>query len=185
MGANAANALLFLVTTLFDLALWIYLLRVLLQWSRADFYNPISQAIWKATRYPNDWLRPYLPTVRNINLAAALTLAVLAVIYIYVVIGVLGFSLGPASVLWYAALKLVVLTVNLYTFTIFVQAILSWLGPGVNNPASNILWSLNEPLLRPVRRFLPPMSGLDLSPLVVILLLQVLNRLLPLPGAFR
>jgi YggT family protein len=55
----------------------------------------------------------------------------------------------------------------------------------VNNPASNILWSLNEPILRPVRRFIPPMSGLDLSPLVVILLLQVLNRLLPLPGAFR
>jgi YggT family protein len=82
-------------------------------------------------------------------------------------------------------LKLLVLTVNLYTFTIFIQAIMSWLGPGVRNPASNILWSMNEPLLRPARRLIPPLSGLDLSPLVVILLLQVLNRLLPLPGAFR
>jgi YggT family protein len=185
MGANASNALLFLVTTLFDLALWVYLLRLLLQWSRADFYNPISQAIWKATRFPSDWLRPYLPNVRNINVAALLMLIVLAVLYIYVVIGLLGFSLSPLSVTWYAALKLVVVTVNLYTFTIFVHAIMSWLGPGVNNPASNILWSLNEPLLRPMRRLIPPVSGLDLSPLVVILILQVFNRLLPLPGAFR
>lgn len=185
MGANAANAMLFLVTTLFDLALWIYLLRVLLQWSRADFYNPISQAIWKATRFPGDWLGPHLPNWRNINLAALLMLALLALLYIYVVTGLLGFSIDLPAALGYAALKLVVLAVNLFTFTIFVQAILSWLGPGVNNPASNILWSLNEPILRPVRRFIPPMSGLDLSPLVVILLLQVLNRLLPLPGAFR
>lgn len=185
MGANVANALLFLITTLFDLVLWIYLLRILLQVSRADFYNPISQAIFKVTRYPTDWLRPYLPSFRNINLGLLLVLALLGVTYIYVVTGMLGFSIGTPAALWYAALKLVALTVNLYTLTLFVQAILSWLGPGVNNPASNILWSLNEPLLRPVRRILPPLSGLDLAPLVVILLLQVINRLLPLPGAFR
>lgn len=185
MGANASNALLFLVTTLFDLVLWIYLLRILLQVCRADFYNPISQAIFKATRFPTDWLRPYLPSVRNINLAALLALAVLGVVYIYVVTSLLGFSINPGSALWYAALKLVTLTVNLYTLTLFVQAIMSWLGPGVNNPASNILWSLNEPLLRPVRRILPAMGGLDLAPLAVILVLQVANRLLPLPGVFR
>src|SRR3546814_11255183 len=103
-------------------------------------------------------------------------LVALAVIYFYVVTGMLGFSIGIASALWFAALKLVVLGVNLLTFTIFVQAIMSWLGPGVNNPASNILWSLNEPLLRPVRRLIPAMSGLDLSPLVVIFLLPEIER---------
>jgi len=189
MGANTANALLFLVTTLFDLVLWVYLLRILLQWARADFYNPISQAIWKATRFPTDWLRPYLPNPYNINIAALLTLLALAVIYIYVIVSFLGFAIGPVEALWYAALKLLSLNINLFTFTIFVQAILSWFGPGVNNPASNILWSLNEPLLRPVRRvlqrLLPGMTSLDLSPLAVMLLLQVASRLLPLPGAFR
>ncbi len=185
MGANTSNALLFLITTLFDLLMWVFLLRILLQAARADFYNPISQAIWKATRFPTDLLRPYLPVVRGFNLAALLALAVIALIYIYSIVGLLGFNVGPVSALWFAALKLIVLTVNLYTFTLFVQAVMSWLGPGVNNPASNILWSMNEPLLRPVRRLIPPLSGLDLSPLVLILLLQVLNRLLPLPGAFR
>lgn len=185
MGANSANALLFLVTTLFDLALWVYLLRILLQWSRADFYNPISQAIWKATRFPTDWLRPYLPSPYNLNLPAALTLAALAVVYVYVVVAFLGLPLGPVEALWYALLKIAALAINLFTLTIFVQAILSWFGPGVNNPASNILWSLNEPLLRPVRRLLPANTGVDFSPLLLMLLLQVLNRLLPLPGLFR
>ncbi|MDD3762480.1 MAG: YggT family protein [Nevskiales bacterium] len=185
MGANASNALLFLITTLFDLALWVYMLRIILQWVRADFYNPISQLIWKATRYPGDWLRGVLPQTRNINLPAALVTGALALIYVYSIVGLLNISLSPVPALWYAALKIVVLLVNLYTFSLFVQAIMSWLGPGVNNPASNILWSINEPLLRPVRRIIPPMSGLDLSPLVVILLLQVFNRLLPLPGIFR
>lgn len=185
MGANSSNALLFLVTTLFDLLMWAFLLRIMLQWVRADFYNPISQAIWRVTRFPTDLLRPYLPVVRGFNLAAALSVALLAVIYVYSIINLLGFRVAAPSALWFALLKLLVLTVNLFTFTLFVQAIMSWLGPGVNNPASNILWSMNEPLLRPVRRFIPPLSGLDLSPLVLILLLQVLNRLLPLPGAFR
>ncbi|HEX4896189.1 MAG TPA: YggT family protein [Solimonas sp.] len=185
MGANASNALLFLITTLFDLLMWLFMLRIALQWVRADFYNPISQLVWKATRFPTDPLRTLLPPVRNINVAAVLALAVISLIYIYVVVGVLGFTVDPLSALWFSLLKIVALSLGLYTFTLFVQALMSWLGPGVNNPASNILWSLNEPLLRPVRRVVPPLSGLDLSPLVVILLLQVLSRLLPLPGAFR
>lgn len=185
MGANASNAMLFLLTTLFDLLLWVWLLRIILQATRAEFYNPISQAIWKLTRYPTDWLRPFVPNLRNVNTGAVLIAMVIALVYVHLIDGLLKLRYGEVALLIVAVLKLSVLTVNLYTFTIFVQAIMSWLGPGVRNPASNILWSVNEPLLRPARRLIPPLSGLDLSPLVVILLLQVLNRLLPLPGAFR
>lgn len=185
MTANTSNALLFLLTTLFDLLLWAFLLRLILQWVRADFYNPISQLIWRVTRFPADWLRQIVPNAGRLNLGVALTLLVLAWLYVQAVVGMLGFSVPIFSSLWFSVLKLAVLTVNLFTFTIFVQALLSWLGPGVANPASNVLWSINEPLLRPLRRLIPPLSGLDLAPLVAILALQVLNRLLPLSGAFR
>jgi YggT family protein len=185
MGANANNAIFFLVTTLFDLAMWLQLLRILLQWVRADFHNPMSQLVWQATRYPTDWLRTVIPRWRRLDSAALLVLIALALLYVYSVAALLGFGMGALSALWYAALKVLVLAVNLYTFTLFVQAILSWLGPGVNNPASNVLWSLNEPMLRPVRRFVPPVAGLDLAPLLVMLLLQVVARLIPLPGLFR
>ena len=185
MGANADNAIFFLVTTLFDLAMWLLLMRILLQWVRADFYNPMSQLVWQTTRYPTDWVRKVLPRWRNLDTAALAVLFVLTAIYVYSTVALLGLDINLPNALFAAVLKIVVLTVNLYTFTLFVQAILSWLGPGVNNPASNVLWSLNEPLLRPVRRIIPPISGLDLAPLVMMLLLQVVARLIPLPGIFR
>lgn len=185
MGANANNALFFLISTLFDLALWAWLLRILLQWVRADFYNPLSQLVWTTTRYPTDFLRSFIPRWRKLDTAALLVLFVIAVIYVHVMSSLFGFRTPLLPALGYALLKIAVLLVNLLTFTLFIQAIMSWVGPGVNNPASNVLWSLNEPLLRPVRRLIPPLSGLDLSPLAVMLVLQVVSRLLPLPGVFR
>jgi len=186
MGANADNAIFFLVTTLFDLAMWLLLMRILLQWVRADFYNPMSQLVWQTTRYPTDLLRKIIPRWRNLDSAALLVLLALAMLYVYSIAALLGSTtVSLTTLVWTAVLKILVLTVNLYTFTLFVQAILSWLGPGVNNPASNVLWSLNEPILRPVRRIIPPMAGLDLAPLVVMLLLQVVARLIPLSGLFR
>lgn len=178
--ANANNALYFLVGTLFEVYLWVLLLRILLQFVRADFYNPISQLVWQVTQPLLGPAQKLLPKIRKLDTAAAVLVVGLAVVYIYVIAAILGYRIGPASALGYALLKLFALTLSLFTFSLFVQAILSWVGPGVNNPAGSILWSLNEPLLRPVRRVIPPMSGLDLSPLVVILLLQALNLMLPL-----
>jgi YggT family protein len=185
MFANADNALLYLVSTLFELYIWVLLLRIILQWVRADFYNPFSQLIWKATQPVVRWLQPIIPRWRTLDGAAIVVALVIAVIYVEAIIGLLSQRAYLSQVILFAVLKLVVLTLNLYTFTLFVQAILSWVGPGVSNPAGSVLWSVNEPILRPVRRVLPPVAGLDLSPLAVILVLQVLNRLVPLPGIFR
>jgi len=78
-----------------------------------------------------------------------------------------------------------VVVCNFYFFTILIQALMSWISPGQHSPATSILWTINEPLLRPVRNVVPPIAGLDLSPLVIIIGLQVISRLLPLPGLFR
>jgi YggT family protein len=185
MFANADNALFYLISTIFELYLWVVLLRIMLQWVRADFYNPFSQLIWKLTQPFLKWAQSVIPRWRNLDGAALLFAFIIALVYLKVVMALLGAHYGWGLTLWWALLKLIVLTLNLYTFTLFVQAILSWVGPGVSNPAGSILWSVNEPLLRPVRRLIPPVSGLDLSPLVAILVLQVLNRLVPLPGIFR
>lgn len=185
MGANATNALYFLVSSVLDVVLWIWMLRILLQLVRADFYNPVSQIVWRFTRFPSDAIRRVIPPVRNFDIASALILFLLSMIYIQIVSGILGLGVSAVSSVVFGLLKLMVLLVNLWTFTLFIQAIMSWLGPGVNNPASNILWSLNEPLLRPVRRIIPAMSGLDLSPLAVMLVLQVISRLIPIPAIFR
>lgn len=182
---GAGNALFFLIKVLFDLYLGALLLRVLLQLVRADFYNPLSQLVWKVTNPPVQPLRAFMPRYQNLDTAALLVLLVVAAIYIALVGSMLGGGVSVLALLWFALLKCVVLTINFYTLSLFVQAILSWMGPGGNNPAAALLWSLNEPLLKPVRRFIPPISGFDLSPLAVMLALQVLIRLVPLPVLFR
>lgn len=180
MGPNSANALFFLVSTLFELYMGLLLLRIILQWVRADFYNPLSQFIWKVTNPPVLPLRNLIPRWKNLDTAALVVLLAVAVLYILVLGWLFDVAVPLWSLGWVALLKCLSLTTQVYFFSLFIQAILSWLGPGVNNPSANILWSMNEPLLRPVRRYIPLVSGFDLSPLVVMLALQVINKLLPL-----
>ena len=185
MGANFSNASNYLVSTLLNLYLCAVILRIVLGWVRADFYNPVSQLVWKVTQPILGPFQKTLPRWRRLDTAATAYLFVLAVIYIYVAVWMFGAGVPLISAILFALLKIVVLTANLYTVALTFQAILSWFGPGVNNPASNILWSMNEPILRPIRRVIPPIAGLDLSPLFAIILMQVVVMLVPLPSIFR
>jgi YggT family protein len=185
MLANTDNALLFLVSSLSDLVLAALLVRILLQLSRAEFYNPISQLVWKLSKPVVDPVARFVPRWKRLDSACALVLLVASMIFVELVSGILDLRIPLGESFAFAVLKVVSLALGVYTLSLFAQAILSWVGPGVSNPASNVLWSLNEPLLRPVRRILPPVSGLDLSPIPVMLLLQVFDRLLPLPGVFH
>jgi YggT family protein len=184
MGANTANAVLYLVTTLFNAAIWVWLLRILLQLVRADFYNPLSQLIWRVTRFPADPLRRFLPPIRRFDTAMAVSLLLVALIGTEVRAAILGADLSPVAALLLSVANILIQLVHLYSISLIVQALLSWFGPGVNNPASNILWSLNEPLLRPIRRILPDTPGIDLSPLVAIIGLQFLAQIL-IPVFYR
>lgn len=187
MYGNANDALLFLVDTLFALYIIVVLLRILLRYLRADFYNPVSQFVRQVTDPPVGLLARLIPPWRRLDLAAAVF--VLALCFVNIQIDVWLYPLDlraqPLMALWWSVLKAAVLLCNLYFFTILVQVLVSWLSPGTHSPATAVIWSLNEPLLRPVRQYLPPIGGLDISPLVVMIALQVVSRLLPLPGLFR
>ncbi len=181
MNANAYNALLFFVSALAELFMWALILRIILQLRRADFYNPFSQMVYALTRAVVDPVARLVPRYKRFDTAAFLVLLLLALVYIKLVYSLLGLKLEWV-IFQYLYRKILVMTLNLYTFTLFMQALLSWMGPGVHNPAGNILWTINEPLLRPVRRWLPSVSGIDFSPLVLIFAFQVLARLIGLPG---
>lgn len=177
---RGTQALIFVINTLFGLYSAAVLLRLLLQWVRADFYNPLSQAIVMLTNPPLRPLRRVIPGWRGIDFAALLLAALIQLINVLLVLWIAGVSANPFSVVIWTLLKLVFILVNLYFFSILLEAILSWTGQGRYNPVGRMLWQLNAPLLGPVRRVLPPLGGLDLSPLVIIILLQVVNILLPL-----
>lgn len=185
MTSNVDNATLFLINTLFSLYCYALILRIALQLVRADFHNPMSQFVWRITNPPITPLRRVVPRWRQFDVPAALVAWVVVLVNLLLALAVLDVSAGLLTLLWLAVLKLLVLTVNLLTFSILIQAVMSWFGAGMHSPASSLLWNINEPMLRPVRRILPPIGGLDLSPLVVIIGLQVISRLIPLSYALR
>lgn len=187
MYVNTSSALLFLVDTVFALYIIVVLLRVLLRLMRADFYNPVAQFVWQLTEPPLRLLGWVIPRWRNLDLAALVLALALCFVNIEIDLWLHPLNLGaqPLWAAWWSLLKALVLLCNLFTFTILIQALASWLAPATHSAATAALWSLNEPLLRPVQRFVPPIGGLDVSPLIVIIALQVLSRLLPLPGILR
>ncbi|RJS94669.1 YggT family protein [Salinisphaera sp. Q1T1-3] len=187
MISNTNQALLFLVDTVLSLYILVVLLRVVLQLVHADFRNPVSQFVWQTTRTPVNLLRNVVPRWRNLDVPALLFAFILCYLLIQIDLALGAPGFGPQfipAVAW-AILKGATLVCNLYFFTIIVQAVMSWISPNQYTPATAILFTINEPLLRPIRRIVPTISGIDLSPLVAIIGLQLISRLLPLPGLFR
>lgn len=170
------NAVNFLIDTLFDLYLMVVLLRVWLQLARADFYNPFSQFIVKATQPIVAPLRRFIPGLGGLDVATIIFAFVVAVAKIFVLSLVLNFNITIVEML-ISALAIVITTAFKLLFWILViRAILSWVSKG-QNPIEAVMIQLTEPLLSPVRRVIPAIGGLDLSMLVVLLGLQFLEKL--------
>jgi len=175
------NAGLFLAQTLFGLYILAVMLRFLLQWVRADFYNPLVQALVKVTAPPLTPLRKIIPGLYGIDLAAVALMLALQGLELYVVANLLGISLPPVTLVLGAVAKILDLLVNVFIWAIIIQAILSWVSPSQHNPAVSVLRSLTAPALSPIRRYLPDTGGLDLSPLVAIIVLYLVRILLVAP----
>lgn len=177
MNGYLSSPLEFLLTTLVELYILAILLRFLLQAVRADFYNPVSQFLVTVTSPALRPLRRIIPGWRGKDMAALALVFVLQCALLAVVAWLRGQGVGVGMLLLWAVAELVSLTFNIFIFAIIIQAVLSWVGPGVYNPVTGLLYSLNAPILRPVSRLIPPISGIDLSPLFAILGLQVAKML--------
>ena len=180
-GSYVGNAATFLIETVFFLYILLVMLRFLLQWTRANFYNPVSQFIVKATQPPLAPLRRIIPGFGGVDLAAAVFMFALKFIELWLIYGLLGITpqVGGLAILTIA--ELLGLLVNVFIVSILIQVIISWVNPGMSNPIMGLLHSLNEPLLAPARRLIPPISGFDLSPIAVFIFLQLVSILAVAP----
>lgn len=172
------NPAVFLVQVVFGLYVLVVMLRFLLQLLRADFYNPVSQLVVKVTTPVLRPLRRVIPGAWGLDLASLLLAWVLTAIELALMAGLVGIGFHPLAPLAWAIAELVALVLNIFLFAIVVQAILSWVSPGRYSPASAILDSLTTPLLRPLRRVIPPVSALDLTPMAAAFGLVLLKMLL-------
>ncbi len=177
-----ANSGVFLVHTLFGLYILIVMLRFLFQWVRADFYNPLAQFLVKATNPPLVPLRRIIPGFMGVDMAAVI-LAYLITIAKIALVNTLSYGSIPAiaglSIMAFA--DLLSLLLNIFLFAILIQVILSWVSPHTSNPITSMLYSLTEPILGRARRIIPPISGLDLSPILAMIFLQLLKMLVVAP----
>jgi YggT family protein len=179
------SALIFLVKTLTDLYLLTFLLRFIMQWVRANYYNPLAQFILKVTSPLVVPARRVLPSVAGLDTPTLVVLVILEIAATWLLLRLLGLTVPVTDLLLWSLLRLVALTLWFYTIGLFIYVLLSWFGDRGMNPMSALLGQIIEPVVRPVRRVLPPIGGLDLSPLVVILLLQAAQIALPLPDFLR
>ena len=176
-----AAASVFLIDTFFNLYILAVLLRFLMQWVRADFYNPISQFLIKVTNPVLRPLRRLIPGLGGVDLASVIVLIALQMLNLSLSGLALGHGLSVQGLFVTAIAELLSTLLTLYFITILIEVVLSWIGPGTYNPFVILVHQLNEPLLAPARRMLPPMGGIDLSPFVIVIALQLLKILLVAP----
>lgn len=171
------TATVFLIQTLFGFYILAVMLRFLLQCVRADFYNPLVQFLVRITNPPLLPLRRIIPGYRGLDLASIILAFVLQGVEVLLVTLLLGRPAGVGLLLLTVA-ELLKLLINIYLWGVVIQAVLSWFNPDPHHPAARVLAQLTAPVLRPARRVLPPISGVDLSPMLVVVALIFISLLL-------
>ncbi len=172
------NATIFLVSTLFNLYLMLVILRFWLQTARADFYNPLSQFVVKATHPLLAPMRSVIPSLGKIDTAVVVLAWIVAFSKILTLNLLFGTTLPPiTSLLMFSFFDMIREGLSLMFWVLILRAILSWFSQG-QNPVELVMHQLTEPLLAPIRRVIPTMGGLDFSVLVAIIALQFLQKLI-------
>lgn len=172
------NPLVFIISTLFQLYAFAVMLRFVLQWVKADFYNPVSQFIVKVTAPVINPARRIIPGYKGLDISSLVVCYLVLMLSQTIVQALSGYSLTALSVSVLALADLVSLVINVFFYAILIQAIISWINPQGHNPINHLLYSICYPVLRPVQKLIPPVGGLDISPIFALLGLKVIEMLI-------
>jgi YggT family protein len=173
-----STAAVYILQTIGSLYLLIVLLRFILQLVRADFYNPLSQFIVRATHPLLKPLRKVIPSFAGLDLASLVLAILVQLVLMALVLMLMGYGLdNPLQLLVWSIIGVTALFIKVFFFALIISVILSWVAQGSHNPAAELINQICEPLLAPIRRILPSLGGLDLSPIVAFLILNLINML--------
>jgi len=173
-----STAAVYILQTIGSLYLLIVLLRFILQLVRADFYNPLSQFIVRATHPLLKPLRKIIPSFAGLDLASLVLAILVQLVLMALTLMLMGYGLvDPLQLLVWSIIGVTALFLKVFFFALIISVILSWVAQGSHNPAVELVHQICEPLLMPIRRILPSMGGLDLSPIVAFLILNLIDML--------
>jgi len=179
-GASVGNAFAFLVETLFSLYLAALMLRVLLEAVGAEYYNPVTQVLVRITEPLVMPLARIVPRIGRFNTAAVVLLYVLQVVSLLAVLSLSGYRIDPLQLFLVGFFRLIRMLLVMYMVLIIAEVILSWVGGAMRHPIIPLIYQLTRPILEPIRRVVPTLAGLDLSPLIAIIGIQFLMILIGL-----
>ena len=166
----------YLVETAASLYLILIILRGMLQTARADFYNPISQFVVRATNGPLALLHRVIPNMRRVDPALWLLALLIQAVAISATLLLAGFGLPNILLLLvWSAIGVIGLLVNAYLIAMVIMIVDSWVAPGSRHPAIVLTYQVTEPVMAPVRRMLPDMGGLDFSPILVFIVINIIQ----------
>ncbi|HFO1304014.1 TPA: YggT family protein [Pseudomonas aeruginosa] len=177
IGLNTAA--IYILQTLGSLYLLIVLLRFILQLVRADFYNPLSQFIVRATKPLLNPLRRIIPGFGGIDLASLVLAILIQLLLMILILMLMGYGVGGfiMQLLIWSIIAVTSLFLKVFFFALIISVILSWVAPGSYNPGAQLVNQICEPLLMPFRKLLPNLGGLDLSPIFAFLALKLIDML--------
>lgn len=164
----------FLVQTLLSLYTSAIILRFLLGYARADFYNPLSQFLVKITNPVLVPARRLVPSIGKLDTSAVAVAFALIVIKGMLLNAMIGMNLGIAAILFKSVGELISSVIWVYIIALLIMAVISWIGSAQGNPVLPLISSLTAPLLNPVRKYIPPVGMMDLTPMAVMLGLYIL-----------
>jgi YggT family protein len=169
----------YVIRTLGSLYLLLVLLRFLFQLVRADFYNPISQFVAKATNPLLMPLRKVIPGLFGVDVAALVLALAIQWVLIQAVLVLAGFGIVyPFHAIGWALVGIVSLVLTVYFWALIISIIASWVAPFSHNPALMLIRQLVEPVMAPFRKIIPPLGGIDITPIFAFMTLHVLNQYL-------
>lgn len=172
------EALIYIIQTLGSLYLLIVLLRFILQLVRADFYNPLSQFIVKATQPLLTPLRRVIPGFAGLDLASLILAILVQLLLMTVTLTLMGYNVGGfiLQLLVWSVISVTSLFLKVFFFALIISVILSWVAPGSYNPGAQLVNQICEPLLAPFRKLLPNLGGLDISPIFAFIAINLVDR---------
>ena len=172
------EALIYIIQTLGSLYLLIVLLRFILQLVRADFYNPLSQFIVKATQPLVKPLRRIIPGFAGLDLASLVLAILVQLLLMVITLTLMGYNVGGfiLQLLVWSLIGVTSLFLKVFFFALIISVILSWVAPGSYNPGAQLVNQICEPLLAPFRKLLPNLGGLDISPIFAFITINLIER---------
>ena len=175
---NAGN---YLIDTLFSLYIGAVVLRFLFQLLDVDYHNPITQFLVKITAPVLKPLRTIIPKSGKIDLASLVLALVLTVAKFFLKLSVTGQSASLVGIVVFSIADLLSVLLTILLWAMIIRVIMSWVNPDPNQPIVRLLIQVTEPIMAPARRLIPPIGGLDLSPIVVFILISLTRMLAVAP----